>query len=523
MSLQLAAQELASRGRGNDSMLIHMSPREIKGLQAIALAHGGSLTVNPDTGLPEAGFLEDLLPTIAGIGLSFIPGVGPLAAAGLVGAGTAAITGDIGRGLMAGLGAWGGASLTGALAETGTQALAQQAANAGANLGEQALAETAKAALPAGYSTAGSAFTPTEMLAGSVAPQQFAGLQANAVQSVLTPQNFSNLGAEQIAGLQKAVPMAANPMDIARSAGIANMPVPTPTDAITAGARQQFSSGLGSGAYNLAAANPTATGAALLSPIIGALGAPGVVTPPDYTEEEKSKLKSISSDFSPSMAQPRYYQASYPVYGAEGGEVKGLAAGGQLYPQDILNRQPMSNMEVISPEYELSGLQPVRMNKGGPSHLGVKGVYTDTDPDTARKDAYEAAMIRLNKIRKGASLAGVKMPKTTVKGLGDIPVVGAAGGGHLGGYSDGGRMLKGPGDGMSDDIPATISGKQPARLADGEFVVPADVVSHLGNGSTDAGARKLYKMMDNIRKARTGRKRQAPAVKADKYLPAKGR
>ena len=89
----------------------------------------------------------------------------------------------------------------------------------------------------------------------------------------------------------------------------------------------------------------------------------------------------------------------------------------------------------------------------------------------------------------------------------------------LGGYSDGGRMLKGPGDGMSDSIPATIGKKQPARLADGEFVVPADVVSHLGNGSTDAGAKRLYGMMDRIRQARTGKKKQAPQVKADKYLP----
>jgi hypothetical protein len=90
---------------------------------------------------------------------------------------------------------------------------------------------------------------------------------------------------------------------------------------------------------------------------------------------------------------------------------------------------------------------------------------------------------------------------------------------NLGSYSDGGRLLKGPGDGMSDDIPASIADKQPARLADGEFVVPADVVSHLGNGSTDAGAKHLYKMMDNVRKARTGRKSQGKQIKADKYLP----
>jgi hypothetical protein len=79
-------------------------------------------------------------------------------------------------------------------------------------------------------------------------------------------------------------------------------------------------------------------------------------------------------------------------------------------------------------------------------------------------------------------------------------------------------MLKGPGDGMSDDIPATIAGKQPARLANEEFVIPADVVSHLGNGSSEAGAKQLYKMMDRIRKARTGTKKQGKQINPDKYL-----
>ena len=102
---------------------------------------------------------------------------------------------------------------------------------------------------------------------------------------------------------------------------------------------------------------------------------------------------------------------------------------------------------------------------------------------------------------------------------------GFAGGGGLGSLSEykaGGKLLDGPGDGMSDDIPAVIRGKgvQRAALADGEFVVPADVVSHLGNGSTKAGAKKLYAMMDRVRQARTGRTRQAPAVKTDRLLPA---
>jgi hypothetical protein len=87
------------------------------------------------------------------------------------------------------------------------------------------------------------------------------------------------------------------------------------------------------------------------------------------------------------------------------------------------------------------------------------------------------------------------------------------------GYAEGG-YLNGAGDGMSDSIPATIEGKQPARLADGEFVVPADVVSHLGNGSSKAGSKRLYKMLDKVRQARTGNKKQGKEIKADKYLPA---
>jgi len=100
----------------------------------------------------------------------------------------------------------------------------------------------------------------------------------------------------------------------------------------------------------------------------------------------------------------------------------------------------------------------------------------------------------------------------------------AAGGGISGlkpnEYKAGGRYLAGPGDGMSDNIKANIDGMQEARLADGEFVIPADVVSHIGNGSSNAGAKKLHKMMDRIRHARTGNPKQGKQIKAEKFLPA---
>jgi hypothetical protein len=122
----------------------------------------------------------------------------------------------------------------------------------------------------------------------------------------------------------------------------------------------------------------------------------------------------------------------------------------------------------------------------------------------------------------GAARGGLLPRRMALGGLGALAKGGQAGY-NLGGYSDGGRLLKGPGDGVSDSIPATIGNRQPARLADGEFVVPARIVSELGNGSTEAGARKLYAMMDRVQKARgktTGKNRVAANTRSDKYLPA---
>jgi hypothetical protein len=126
----------------------------------------------------------------------------------------------------------------------------------------------------------------------------------------------------------------------------------------------------------------------------------------------------------------------------------------------------------------------------------------------------------------GAYSRGINNADTAALNSGGITALaGAARGGqfNLGGYSDGGRLLRGPGDGVSDSIPATIGNRQPARLADGEFVIPARIVSEIGNGSTEAGARKLYAMMDRVQRARaktTGKGKVAKNTRADKYLPA---
>ncbi len=135
MSLHTLAQQMQTAGRGDDKMLVHMTPKEVHGLQALAMAHGGSLTINPQTGLPEAGFLSSILPMIAGAALT-ATGVGaPMAALMVGGAGTLA-TGSLGKGLMMGLGAYGGAGLMGGLTAAGAGAAGAGAAGAAGAAGD---------------------------------------------------------------------------------------------------------------------------------------------------------------------------------------------------------------------------------------------------------------------------------------------------------------------------------------------------------------------------------------------------
>jgi hypothetical protein len=511
MSLHYAAKHLATKGRGPDTELVHMTKGEIKGLQQLAMAHGGSLSINPHTGLVEAGFLKKILPMVAGAALA-ATGVGAPMAALMVGGAYGAYTGNLQEGLMAGLGAYGGAGLGAGLAEAGAGAVG------------------------------GAEGTVQQQLLN--APSQTGGLtpyqQALGSSTQTTPANamdyFQNVGTP-----------ANTPMSI--TAGPA---VPPSTTAPTFA---ENISNMGKGLPqigNVIMQNPGTTLAAAM-PLLQ----PDRTNPPKYTPDQYDKELAryrLSPNFQGSTpVQPNpYYKANYGGY-AEGGPVEQMSMKNQnqFYPQGQQEHtqfatptQMPTSAEVVNASYEprtdaYSGAMPFA--SGGiakyagrsdssvvlPESVGIPrtGIYKDSDVDTYKKDAWTASGIRLGKAAKAANLKMAAMPKTNIKGLGQIDTEEAAKGGvmgaHLGGYSDGGRMLKGPGDGMSDSIPATISGKQPARLADGEFVVPADVVSHLGNGSTDAGAKKLYGMMDNIRKARTGKKKQSPAVKASKYLPKK--
>lgn len=150
-------------------------------------------------------------------------------------------------------------------------------------------------------------------------------------------------------------------------------------------------------------------------------------------------------------------------------------------------------------KYAAGGLSELAAQQQQPGMLGMQGTPDGTQGPPISQDGY--GLGRLNSMAMNQGNAQGQNPNGNYAGF------------AKGGYLDGG------GDGMSDSIPASIEGKQPAALADGEFVIPADVVSHLGNGSTKAGAKRLYHMLDQIRKARTGHTKQGKQIDANKFLP----
>lgn len=423
MSLQNLAQHLAAHGRGNDKMLMHVTPREVVGLQGLAMAAGGSLTVNPHTGLPEAGFFDaigDFLPTILGTAAGFMTG-NPYIGAAVAGGTETAKSGNLLSGIMAGLSAF------------GMQGLGQTLANA------------APGAAPAALGGAGSASAlPTAAEMGASATAAQAAGQAPMAAMVGTPGGLS----PQTAALNAM--KATDPTGFAGT--IANMPK------INAGA---FGGSTGA-----------VTGAT--TPTLGTMSAKAPLT-----------MSNIMSGIK-NIAGPG---------GLNAFKTAGGTAGAPLTGREMLSR-------AAAPLYGLS----------------LTG--TSTTPEI-EEEGGSAKHTPLSEIRKryGYAMGGdvdtsrqqfsFDMRNKPMGERNDID----------GGYAKGG-YLDGPGDGMSDSIPATIEDKQPARLADGEFVIPADVVSHLGNGSTKAGAKRLYEMMSRVRKARTGNHKQGKQINPDKFVPA---
>ena len=449
MSLQLAAQHLAARGRGPDTTLVHMAPKEVEGLQALAMRHGGSLTINPQTGLPEAGFLSSILPMLGGMALA-ATGIGAPAAALLMGGGTALATGDLKKGLMAGLGAYGGAGLGESLISSGAAGLLPQAV----------AAEGVASAVPAAVTSA---------------VPEVVGQAGLTMPSAVEPAISASLPSAN----------AADPFRLGSS--MSQETLKAPVGGITA-------------------QSPNYT-----SPI--------TTTPSPYSNVSNATAEGPMAKFGPSVSESRYpVQPPSPENMTMGQRFEALKAGAT--GQNLLNYAKANPLQtagmVAGPLMSLSeNNNPTTptgdSDRGAMANAGYKYDPGWTDPMPApdpygREQVYNRPRYYVPKAADGGEVINM-----------------AEGGYTLGSYSDGGRLLRGPGDGVSDSIPAVIGQKQPARLADGEFVVPARIVSEIGNGSTEAGARKLYAMMDKVQKARratVGKGKVAKNTRADKYLPA---
>lgn len=467
MSLEALAHKLQSHGRHGDTMLAHINPEEA----ALLKAHGGSGTINPDTGLREywgvklgpVGIGSDyggvsvgnvstgdivnkiasnpVLAAAAGLALdAYLPGVGSAvggafglggaAGAGIAVGGISALsTGSLQKGIMAGLGAYGGASVG-------------QGLNTVGSTGANAAAQNAAAA--ADPSLIGS---DLEQVVASRPESMLEGLSATAKDPMAT---LSAIGS---GSALKGAAIAATPF-LAGALGKQSPAIPTTTSANPMIRPYEFTRN------SLAPKPGEAPSSQFGSPMVSNQYAPG---------QDTSERRWFDQYWTPRSPYPASDVSKY----ASGGPIEQMSQANSVGAN---TGYPMA--DIPQGGYATPWQTPISRNV----------VQDDTD--------------------------------TSVDSFSGEPVGMAAGGlGSLGGYSDGGRMLKGPGDGMSDDIPATIGGKRPARLADGEFVVPADVVSHLGNGSTDAGARQLYKMMDRVRQQRTGKKKQAPQVNPTRAMP----
>jgi hypothetical protein len=367
--LASAAREVAAEGRRGDSMLVHMTPDEVAGLQALARQMGGSLTVNPDTGLPEANFFKKILPIVAAVAAPYLAPVvggsalaGAALAGGLAAGGTMLGGGSFNEGIKTGLTAFGAAGLSsGAMGTNPLGVGGESTFNLGNVFGGAAPAQTQVGPGAGAVDVTGGGVTADELLA-------------------------SGRG-ELLASPAPTLP--APPPTVKPESTILGM---SPSTAITAGV-------VGTGLF--------------------------------AGEQERQAFERMEAERKAEEDRRRglglrAFNQSLGAVPVRSGGVVALAGGGMTY-----------------------------MEAGGTT--GPTGVPRD---------------------------------------------------------------VTGTGDGMSDSVPATIEGVQEARLADGEFVIPADVVADIGNGSSDAGSKKLYDMMDRIRKARHGTTEQPPEIDAEALMPA---
>lgn len=474
------AQGLASLGRNGDTMLVHMSPEEVGGLKQVGNSLGIRMSTNPHTGMPEAfsfgDFFTSFLPTIVGAAVGGPAGAGfmsstmtPILAGAGTGALLAAAKGDdpLMGGLMGGMGGYGGAGL----GQTFSKAFGGTTAQSMGQLASQG----AQQAAGGGAGNLGMFATNLTGATPALGAANFVPGVAQVGSSVGTIPQIGGA-----ANLGKAIPVDKS------IASVAGGYTPPPTIG-------QNLSDLGTGVKELTGFGDMSIGDAykkftdaggtamdLAMPVGG--GVLAGLEPSDlgygggdlYDDPDKGKYRGPQGQLNLSDK----YDTGLRLV-AKGGYINGYALGGAV--------------DVNPPE-------------GG----GISDLYNR--PEGQRSMPLSTDKYGIGRLSNLAGQQSMTQAQTLGYAMGGLTALKK--GGQPGGYLDG------EGDGMSDSIPATIEGKQPARLADGEFVIPADVVSHLGNGSSKAGSKRLYAMLDKVRTARTGTKKQGKEIKAEKYLPA---
>lgn len=434
---KVQAENVQAQGRGKDTMLVHMTPNEVAGLQALAMQHGGSLTINPKTGLPEADFLESILPMILGFALG-PAGFGLMSAgqAGLaVGGATTLLTGDLGKGIMAGLGAFGGSNLGGGLME-------------------------------AGATTAVPSSTPIPGVAEASGSKFFEAAGTSSI-----PQG----GATMIPGTSSAALQTA-----------ATTPPPTFMDNLSqagqgvknllTGQEGSFGKFIGTpgtekdAAKNVPGVLPKGLGGTMGAiKTVGALASPALVQQPasavPTSEEDKYNYEG------PYVPTPRAVR--FPT-----AEDRARIGTSEFQYFDVVNPVPgYQPLSAVQPVQQISGLaQPIAtpmMTDEERRRMGIMAMAKGGSVPQLENGGFVLTKKAVDGLGRGSNKKGQRVAS---RGLGAIPI-------------------KGPGTGTSDSIPTTIDGKHPARISNGEAYVPKDKVKKHG------GAKKFYALMKKAERA----------------------
>lgn len=470
----MTVEEAASHGRHNDDMLIHVSRSELPGLAA--LSPTGELTINPETGLPEAFGLSSILGvlgSIAGVAAAPFTGGMSLALTGAIGGGLGTFGGallegkDIGTaltgGIMSGLLGYGAGSALGSLAEFGGSEAAKE--------GAQQLAANGVAATPM---TTGAAMSPV----GTAADFGWgaSGLPAEAAGS--TPISLTQPGTDAIS--QQAINQFGSPSLSAGATSAA--PWEAPMQRLGNAAR---------GATDPSALWSTFGKKAMDTTVPIGLGLYGqsIMDQPQYQPpgQPQRNIRPVPKptqrgyverpdDYPINTGQEWNYYPSYTGGGYSGG----YAEGGKI-PKKTAAPVTRKSMEQQLDDFGK------RMNDTAPAYRGIESA-----------DPFIRDMPREQRFDNGGMVAGLQHMMTG--GRENIDEYGYARGGPV----------SGPGGGIADLIPARIDGQHPAALSSGEFVVPAHAVSALGDGSTEEGSRQLDHMVSKVMKHKYGTQNRKP-------------